>query len=308
MLNRRNFLKFGVASPLVALAGCNTLNSSSLKMSLSQKRFFFTSQGKTAMMNGDGSGSCYLEFDAPGQATWQPGAFFPDGRVLILSMEPRRDGPGKPFDEYYHTTPTHIWIHDLDTGSLDEIATKERLAPFITPQLLLADGRMMIQVVRDKVPQSFSINLDGSDPRPFTQPGEGMPYGLNMSPDGKRVAYHLAASSGYEIRVSDVDGSNKTLITKRRGHVFFGPRWSPDGEWIIFQDNHHWEDPGHDWADLVMSRPDGPVLQHLTEGQTLWFGSSYGSPGNHGRGSNVPVWSKDGSILMSRRLPDSKVA
>ncbi|MFP6581724.1 MAG: serine/threonine protein kinase, partial [Candidatus Hydrogenedentota bacterium] len=92
MLNRRNFLKFGVASPLVALAGCNTLNSSSLKTSLSQKRFFFTSQGKTTMMNGDGSGSRYLEFDAPGQATWQPGAFFSDGRALILSMEPRRDG------------------------------------------------------------------------------------------------------------------------------------------------------------------------------------------------------------------------
>ena len=57
-------------------------------------RFLFTSQGKTAMMNADGSGLRYFEFEVPGQATWQAGGFFADGRVLLLSMEPRRDGPG----------------------------------------------------------------------------------------------------------------------------------------------------------------------------------------------------------------------
>ncbi|MFP6614857.1 MAG: serine/threonine protein kinase [Candidatus Hydrogenedentota bacterium] len=308
-MNRRQFLESSTLVPLLIATGCATLDSNTSNIPLSQKRFFYASQGKTAMMNADGSGLRYLTFDRLNQVTWHPGAFFPDGhRMLVYSMEARRDGPGKPFDEYYHTTPTHIWIHDLDAGSLEEIATRERLAPYITPQLLLPDGRMMIQVVQNKVPQSFIINLDGSGPRPFTQPGEGMPYGMNVSPDGKRVAYHLAASSGYEIRVCDLDGGNKTLITKRQGHVFFGPQWSPDGEWIIFQDCHHWEDQGHDWADMMMSRPDGSELQHLTRGQALWFGSSYGAPGNYGRGSNVPIWSKDGSILFCRRLLDSKVA
>ena len=33
----------------------------------------------------------YMLFDAPGQATWQPGPSFLDGcRVVVLSMEPRR--------------------------------------------------------------------------------------------------------------------------------------------------------------------------------------------------------------------------
>ena len=40
-------------------------------------RLFFTSQGKTALVNADGSGLRYLEFDKPGQATWQPGGIFP---------------------------------------------------------------------------------------------------------------------------------------------------------------------------------------------------------------------------------------
>ena len=45
----------------------------------------------------------------------------------------------------------------------------------------------------------------------------------------------------------------------------------------------------------------------LTEGQALWFGASYGSPETRGGGSNMPVWTGDGRILVSRRLPDSKV-
>ncbi len=83
-------------------------------------RLFFTSQGKTAVINADGSGLKWLEFDVPNQVTWQPGSTFSDGRsTVLLSMEPRRDGPGKPFDEYYTQTPTHIWKYNLDTGALD---------------------------------------------------------------------------------------------------------------------------------------------------------------------------------------------
>ncbi len=301
-LSRRSFLQ---SIPLTCMAAMSASLAGAVP---EKKRFFFTSQGKTAMMNADGSGLRYLEFDVPNQATWQPGGFFPDGhRVIMLSMEPRRDGPGKPFEEYYHTTPTHLWIYDLDSGALEEIAAKERLAPFQTPQLLLQDGRMLIQVIRDKVPQTFSINLDGSDPQPFTQPGEGMPYGLSLSPDGKRVAYHLAGPRGYEIHTADVDGANKTQVAQKDGHLYFGPNWSPDGEWLCFQDCISGQDPGHDWSDLVVSRPDGTEQRLLTEGQALWFAATYGGPDTRGGGSNVPVWSKDGTILCSRREPGSRV-
>ena len=40
-------------------------------------RFFFTSQGKTALVNADGSGLRYFDFDKPGQATWQLGGDVP---------------------------------------------------------------------------------------------------------------------------------------------------------------------------------------------------------------------------------------
>ena len=70
-------------------------------------------------------------------------------------MEPRRDGPGRPFAEYYHQTPTHLWIHDLERDTLTEIATRDRLAVFYTPALLVGDDRLLVQVVRDQGGQIY---------------------------------------------------------------------------------------------------------------------------------------------------------
>ena len=272
-------------------------------------RFFFTSQGKTALVNADGSGLRYFQFDKPGQATWQPAAIFPDGRrVLFLSMEPRRDGPGRPFGEYYTQTPTHLWIHDLETGSLEEICTKDRLAPFETPALLLSQSdRLLVQVVRKNVGQIFSVRLDGSDPREFTRAGEGLPYGLSLSPDGKRVAFHLAGPQGYQVWTSDTDGSNRVRVAAKPGHLYFGTSWSPDGRWVLYVDCRPGEDPGHDWADVCIGRADGSEHRVLTSGKSMWFAATYGDPKTRGGGSNVPAWTRDGSILFPRRLPGSKV-
>src|SRR5213594_3868530 len=153
-LNRRHFLATAVLAPMAACVSCRSLNGGRQSVTRHSARFFCVSQGKTALINADATGLRYLEFNVPNQATWQPCGFFSDGRrVLFLSMEPRRDGPGRPFDEYYTQTPTHIWIYDLDSRKLEEIATRDRMAVFCTPQLLLSDHRMLVQVVRNKVGQ-----------------------------------------------------------------------------------------------------------------------------------------------------------
>lgn len=228
--------------------------------------------------------------------------------MLVLGMEARRDGPGRPFETHYHKTPTHIFLHDLGNGSLEEIATKDRIAPFQTPALLLPDaGRMLVQVVRDEGGNLFSMNLDGSDAREFTKLGEGLPYGLSASPDGRRVAFHLAGPQGYQVLSSAADGSDRRLVAADPDLLYFGPTWSPDGEWLAFQGCRFKEDPGHDWADLWIARPDGSERRALTEGNALWFGASYGPKDRPGGGSNIPSWTRDGRILCSRRLPGSKV-
>lgn len=275
---------------------------------MAKRRLFFTSGGKTHLVNSDGTGLRTLDLAAPDQVTWQPGPFLSDGRrVVMLSMEARRDGPGRPFDEYYTQTPTHLWIHDLDRGTLTEICTRERIAVFYTPALLVGDERILVQVVKDRVGQIVSMHVDGTDARPFTKPGEGLPYGLSLSPDAKRVAYHLASPRGYEIWVSDTQGANRVRIAGEPGHLYFAPVWSPDGEWLLFQDCLDRDDPGHDWSDLCVARPTGGEVRRLTRGQSAWFAATYGTASARGGGSNVPVWTKDGAALFARRSDGARV-
>lgn len=303
-LHRRGFLAIAAATPLLSTFA-RTLSA---REAAPAPRLLFTSRGKTGIAALDGGPVRYLELDVPNQATWQPGPAFDDGQhVVLLSMEPRRDGPGRPFEEYYTQTPTHIWKYNLDSGALEELCTRERLAPFETPALLLGDERMLVQVVRDKVGQIISMRLDGSDPRPFTQAGEGLPYGLSLSPDGRRVAYHLASSDGYQIWTSDVDGTNRTRVAADPAHLYFGTAWSPDGKWVVYVDCHYQTDPGHDWADVCVGRADGGEHRVLTEGQAMWFAATYGNEKTRGGGSNVPSWTPDGAILFPRRTPGARV-
>ncbi len=305
-INRRQFL---AAAATGAIAGGLSGQAPAQAAEALPGRLSFTSQGKTAVIGADGAGLRYLSFDVPNQATWQPCGFFSDGhRVLLLSMEPRRDGPDKPFDQFYHQTPTHVWIYDLDSGALEEIATQRRMAPFYAPQLLLGDDRLLVQVVRAGGGQIYSMNLDGSDAREFTKPEDGFPYGMSQSPDKKRLAFHLATSAGYQVWVSDADGGRRSKVAAAAGHLYFAPAWSPDGQWLLYQDCLDEQDPGHDWSDVCISRPDGSEQRALTRGQAMWFAASYGNRAQRGGGSNVPVWTPEGAILFPRKLPGSIVA
>lgn len=290
---------------LGVLLSCTWLTGASAQ---ADNRLFFTSQGKTAIINADGSGLGYFHFKVPGQATWQPGPMFPDGRrVIFLSMEPRRDGPGRPFEEYYTQTPTHIWLHDLKSGALEELCTKDRIAPFETPALLVGEDRLLVQVVKNKIGNIVSMKLDGSDARDFTKAGEGLPYGFSLSPDGKKVAFHIAGPPGYQVFTSDTDGQNRKLAASKSGHLYFGPTWSPDGKWLLHVDCVPNKDPGHDWGDLCIARPDGSEQKQLTTGTPMWFAATYGSPDAKGSGSNLPAWTRDGKVLFPRRSPGTVV-
>jgi len=165
-----------------------------------------------------------------------------------------------------------------------------------------------VQVPRSKLGQVLSMNLDGSDARPFTRPGEGLPYGFSVSPDSERVAFHLASPQGYQIWTSDAQGANRKLVAAHPDHLYFGPSWSPDGEWLMFQDCLFKTDPGHEASDICVARPNGTELRALTHGQEQWFAATYGNPAHRGSGSNMPAWTRDGQILFSRRLAGSRVA
>ncbi len=189
-----------------------------------------------------------------------------------------------------------------------EICAKNRLAPFETPAALVGEDRILVQVVRNMVGQMYSMHLDGTDAREFTRAAEGMPYGFSLSPDGRRVAFHLSSSQGYQVWTCDLDGKHRVLVAAKPGHLYFGTSWSPDGKWILYVDCVPQKNPGHDWADVCVGRADGTEHRVLTTGGAMWFAATYGDPKTRGGGSNVPAWTPDGKILFPRALPNSRVA
>ncbi len=137
-------------------------------------RLFFTSQGKTALVNADGR-PAVLRFQSPARPRGNRGRVPRRASRHLSEHGAAARRAGAAVQQYYSQTPTHIWLHDLKTGSLEEICTKERLAPFETPALLVGDDRLLVQVVRNNVGQIFSMHLDGTDPREFTARARGCP-------------------------------------------------------------------------------------------------------------------------------------
>jgi TolB protein len=277
------------------------------------RQFLFVSQAglppqaKTGLMREDGTGLRYLNFNVPNQASWQPALFLADGRrVMMLSME-KVETKGKTFDQYYHQIPTHIWTYDLVSGALTEIAAAQRIAPFYAPCVMLpGEKRLIVQVVDGDHASLYAMDLDGTHQQQITQPSQGFAYGVSLSPNGKRLAFHLAASP-YRIVSCNIAGSDMVLVAANPDHLYFGTSWSPDGNWILYQDCHYKTDPGHDWSDICMGRPDGSENRVLTTGQSQWFATSYGNLHRHGDGSNLPQWCPDGRILYTRKLPGTRL-
>ena len=93
-------------------------------------------------------------------------------------------------------------------------------------------------------------------------------------PDGTRIAY----SSGGEIYLVDIDGSNHQNLTNSPYFERF-PSWSPDGTKIAFISNFSGGNPGSS-DDVFLMDTEGNYLINLT---------------NHSGYDTKPTWSPDGS-------------
>src|SRR5437773_432087 len=80
-LNRRQLL--ATLPPMAVWVSCRSPVGVRQNGADGQTRFFFVSQGKTGLINADGTGLRYLEFNVPNQATWQPVDFFSEGHRVL---------------------------------------------------------------------------------------------------------------------------------------------------------------------------------------------------------------------------------
>lgn len=264
-----------------------------------QQLVTFSSRGRIGIVKPDGADRRWLNFDIPGQVNWQLGPAFADGdRFIVTSYE-----EGKAWE---HEVRTHLWVYSFRQQTLAEIATQCALAPMtLCAALLPGEQRMICQPIINHVQRIFTMNLDGADAVELTAQGDGFAYGLSVSPDGERIAYHITGPGElpYRIQTMRTDGSNKVTVAHHADHLYFGPVWSPDGAWLAYVDCRFQTDPGHDRADVCLGKPDGSAHHVITAGQRQWFGTSYGNPQTRGGGSDIPQWSP-----VSRQLAWTRVA
>jgi TolB protein len=276
----------------------------------------FSSANRIGIANADGSGERYLSFPVPGQARWALGPQFPHSRrILLTSYEDvtiSRVVAGE--------VRTHTWIYDLDSEVIQPAMARERKAAFTYCHALLpGETRAAVNAFLDGEERLFTMDLDGGQAQELTAPGEGFTYGVDLSPAGDRFAFHVTGSKlaqarqgvwfqpgEYSINTLGVDGRGRTLVAGQPGHLFFGPRWSPRGDWLVYLDCHCAADPAHFWADISIGRPDGSEHRVVTTGQRHWFGTTFGTREKRGGGSNLATWTPDGrQITYTRAAPAS---
>ena len=270
-------------------------------------RLLFNSRGRLGVFDLNDSRIWYPHLDVPGMVSWSWGPVFEDRcRVIVSGCEPGKAWEGN--------VRVHLWIYDLDENRLlEEIAPKNRPAPFmVCSHILPGEDRLVMNPIIDGKQRVWTMDLDGSDPREITRVEDGFVYCVQISPDGQKIAYHATMLSGrdsYCVFVLDLDGGNRVEVASAPGHLYFGPMWSPDGKWLIYQDCHYPDDPGHDWADLCLGSRDGSINRKVTEGQRQWFATSYGDPETRGGGSNMAQWTPDEKrVTYTRAEPGSQTA
>ena len=226
----------------------------------------------------------------------------PDGKqAIVLSLW---ESPDNAAWEREHKTfrMTEGWLVDtclldLATNKIQNLTAVDRVSIYNTGLFVVPDGRSLgFTPLINGVSKPFLMDLDGRHKRDVSADGGGFAYGYSASPDGQRISYH----ENYQIYVSNTDGSRKQRI--ETGHPFnFAPRWSPDGEWLLFVSGEHYNCHPH------IAKKDGSGLRKLAD-RNGYRGvvQVLKHPDFHSESSDLPVWSTNGrNIFYSAKVGES---
>jgi Tol biopolymer transport system component len=115
-----------------------------------------------------------------------------------------------------------------DTREGQKAATRADESPSMTP--VTTSAPFLLDLKKgERTP--LAKNLDG-----------GISYA--PSPDGTRLVYGTCCSAIDEVTVANIDGTDAHTLESPEGLNYYGPRWSPDGTKLVYQER----DGGSDTA------------------------------------------------------------
>ncbi|SHH30855.1 WD40-like Beta Propeller Repeat [Cognatiyoonia sediminum] len=148
-------------------------------------------------------------------------------------------------------------LHLIDTGGISHCNNDHGISPDGTT-LVISDspGRGTSCI--------YTLPIGGGEPTRVTPNTPS--YWHGWSPDGTTLTYCAVRGGNFNIFTIPVEGGEETQLTFGAGHKD-GPDYTPDGEWIWFNSDHHGVLP-----DLFRVRPNGSDLEQMTDdGSVNWF-------------------------------------
>ncbi len=195
--------------------------------------------------------------------------------------------------------------YDAATGETQDLFTAWKDHKQLAALELDKDRFLVTETTENANNAMWLCNADGSEHKLLWN--DGFTYGMSLSPDKKKLAFHLTnvdnefcpAGCAYAVNVYDIATGERRLIHAKVGHLMFGPEWSSDGKYLLFQDCYCDKDPAHYFSDVVIAASDGSEVRYLTENQSHYFGTAFGPADSRWGGSNCPVFLSDHEVVYT---------
>jgi TolB protein len=282
---------------VIARVGLPLVGYTELRTDLHGGRHANVRTMRAAAVRADGAGRRQVAEELTKEAdTWtQFAGWSPDGKAAILGVgwqspeNARWEEENKRFRMDERKWRLDSCLIDLGSGNITNVTAVERVSHYNGGLFYLPDGKGLgFTPLIKGVSKPYVMDLNGRNKKDVSGSGGGFAYGYGVSPDGKRICYH----ENYQVYVADADGSNKKHI--KTGHPFdFGPKWSPDGTWILFLSGEHYDCHPH------LVRQDGTGLKKLADRNGYRGVVEFlDVPDFHGGSSDVPAWSADGKDVF----------
>ncbi len=237
----------------------------------------------------------------------------PDGKQAIVSRG-WQDAENANWEEEHKAfrIEPKKWLLDsclveIATGKVSNLTAVDRVSHyngglFFMPEVKIlgtaaaTTNRLGFTPLINGISKPFVMDIDGRNKRDLSSTNAGFTYGYSASPDGNLISYH----ENYQVYIAKADGSDKRHI--KTGHPFdFGPRWSPDGKWLLFVSGEHYDCHPH------IVRSDGTGLKKLADRAGYRGVTEFLDVDDfHGGSSDVPVWSVDSqSVFYTAKVGNS---